>query len=295
MKIKTQIKKHAPTALVVGGIATIIGGTVLACKKTVKMKKIVDDTKEDIEEIQAALSTVNPENPDYTEKDCKKDVRKVYARATVSTAKVYAIPAGIIFAGSAMVLCGHNILRKRYSALSAAYVTLSSGFEAYRARVRDKIGEDEEYKLYHNIETEEITDGKKKKKVDVIKDASMYDVIFNSDTSEYAHNDAEFIGVDDKGKNVFEGYDATIVKKTRETCQHLLESKGRVFLNEVYKDLGLEETRAGQVVGWVYDPSDKTRDSHIEIDMYPSAEENGESTLGLTFNVDGPILDYLTD
>ena len=120
MKIKTQIKKHAPTALVVGGIATIIGGTVLACKKTVKMKKIVDDTKEDIEEIQAALSTVNPENPDYTEKDCKKDVRKVYARATVSTAKVYAIPAGIIFAGSAMVLCGHNILRKRYSALSEA-------------------------------------------------------------------------------------------------------------------------------------------------------------------------------
>ena len=291
MKIKTQIKKHAPTALVVGGIATIIGGTVLACKKTVKMKKVVDDTKEEIEGAKAALTTVNPENPEYTEKDCKKDIRKIYTRAAVSTAKTYAIPAGIIFAGSAMVLCGHNILRKRYSALSAAYVTLSSGFEAYRARVRVKIGEDEEYKIYHNIETEVVGEGKKKKELAVIKDASMYDVVFNSSTSDYAHNDAIY----NHETQEWEGYDVTLVAKTREVLQNRLESKGRVFLNEAKKDLGMAETRAGQVVGWVYDPSDETRDSHIDIDMYPVMDESGETTLGLAFNVDGPILDYLTD
>ena len=173
MKIKTKIVKHGPTALVVGGIVTVIGGTVLACKKSVQMKKIVDDTKEEIEDTGSKLTAVNPEDPEYTDKDCKKEMRKIYTRAAVSTVKIYALPAGIIVAGCGMILGGHNILRKRYSALSAAYVTLSSGFEAYRARVRDKIGEEEEYKIYHNIETEEVTDGKKKKKVDKMKDASF--------------------------------------------------------------------------------------------------------------------------
>lgn len=291
MKIKTQLKKHGPTIMVVGGIGAIIGGTVLACMKTVKEKKIIEETKAEMEDTRSKLSAVNPEDPDYTEKDCKKDVRKIYTRAAVSTAKIYAIPAGIIFAGSALVLCGHNILRKRYSALSAAYVTLSSGFEAYRARVRDKIGEDEEYKLYHNIETEVIGDGKKKKEMAVMKDASMYDVVFSSATSDYSHDDAEW----NHETQEWEGYDVTLVAKTREVLQNRLESKGRVFLNEAKKDLGMDETRAGQVVGWIYDPSDETRDSHIEIDMYPTMDDNGEPTLGLAFNVDGPILDYLTD
>lgn len=249
MKIKTQIKKHAPTALVVGGIATIIGGTVLACRKTVKMKKVVDDTKEDIEEIQAALSSVNPEDPDYTEKDCKKDVRKVYVRAAVSTAKTYAIPAGIIFAGSAMVLCGHNILRKRYSALSAAYVTLSSGFEAYRARVRDKIGEDEEYKLYHNIETEVMGDGKKKKKEDTINNLSMYDIILTPSRSEYlkGHGYNEETGEWDD--HIF-----TIIKSTFNTVNGRTQNSKRfVPVNEIRQDLGVDPISDGYMVGFAPD------------------------------------------
>lgn len=291
MKIKTQIIKHGPTIMVAGGIGAIIAGTVLACRKTIKMKHVSDETRDVIEDTKAKLSTVNPEDTDYTEKDNKKEIRIIYAHTAIEATKIYALPAGIIAGGIAMILGGHNILRKRYATLSAAYVTLSSGFEAYRERVKNKYGEEEENKIYHNIETEEITEGKKKKKIDKMKDASMYDVILTPNTSEYIHGDAYY----NHDTQEWEGYDSMLVKKAEAALEDRLHSKGMVFLNEAYKELGLEPTRAGQVVGWLDSPEDETRDSHINLDMYPTMDSDGDAALGIAFNVDGPILNYLTD
>lgn len=67
-------------------------------------------------------------------------------------------------------------------------------------------------------------------------------------------------------------------------------------MNDVYKSLGLEPTKAGQVVGWIYDPENPDIDNYVDFGIYDVSNErkrafvNGyERNILLDFNVDGNI------
>ena len=77
---------------------------------------------------------------------------------------------------------------------------------------------------------------------------------------------------------------------------HILQTRGYVFLNEVYKSLGFDPTKAGQHVGWYYDAKNPKADNYIDFGIYDvnrrGASEfvNGmERSVILDFNVQGPI------
>ena len=64
--------------------------------------------------------------------------------------------------------------------------------------------------------------------------------------------------------------------------------------------LGIEETRAGQVVGWVYDEKNPVGDNFVDFGIYDLYNEkardfvNGrERSILLDFNIDGNILDLM--
>lgn len=310
-KIKTFFKKHGPSMLVYSGIGVVIGGTVLACSKTKKMKEIIDSTKESIEDANAKLSNVNPQNEDYNEQENRKEIAKIYGKAAVETAKIYALPGAIMGLGTGMILGGHRIIKKRYVTIAGAYVTLNASYDAYRERVKAKIGEEEENKLFHNIVTEEVEvegkNGKKKKvKKDYIKDASMYDVEYSKKTNVMAHEDVRFNTL----TNQWEGHDLLKVAQANRILESRLPDYGNITLNDAYDALDLSlydakknkrrpyHTQPGSVVGWHYDPSDESRDSHIEIGwrpMSPNQELGEPGGIILTFNVDGIILDFLPE
>ena len=75
-----------------------------------------------------------------------------------------------------------------------------------------------------------------------------------------------------------------------------LKYKGHLFLNEVLDMLGLPRTRAGQVIGWVYDERNPIGDNFVDFGLYERCNRkfvNGlENSVLLNFNVDGNILDY---
>ena len=92
------------------------------------------------------------------------------------------------------------------------------------------------------------------------------------------------------------------VLNNQEVCEtfanDLLKARGRLFLNEVYRMLGIDETKAGQVVGWVYNPDNPTGDNFVDFGIYNMQRErvrafvNGyEPNILLDFNVDGVIWD----
>ena len=71
-------------------------------------------------------------------------------------------------------------------------------------------------------------------------------------------------------------------------------------MNEVYKSIGLPATKAGQVVGWVYDEKNPIGDNYVDFGLYDMSREkvrdfiNGyERAILLDFNVDGNILDLM--
>lgn len=47
-----------------------------------------------------------------------------------------------------------------------------------------------------------------------------------------------------------------------------LKVKGHLFLNEVYDMLGLTRTKAGQVVGWIYEGGIKNRNNFVEFEVF---------------------------
>ena len=74
-------------------------------------------------------------------------------------------------------------------------------------------------------------------------------------------------------------------------------AKGQMTLNEVYEVLGFQPTKAGMVVGWIFDPKNPTGDNKIEFDIQEVcvADENGNLDWGyaIDFNVDGNIYNLL--
>ena len=93
-------------------------------------------------------------------------------------------------------------------------------------------------------------------------------------------------------------YNLTFLKAQQQYANDLLKARGRLFLNEVYRMLGIDETKAGQVVGWVYNPDNPTGDNFVDFGIYNMQRErvrafvNGyEPNILLDFNVDGVIWD----
>ena len=79
-----------------------------------------------------------------------------------------------------------------------------------------------------------------------------------------------------------------------------LKAKGYLFLNDVYKMLGIPATKAGQIVGWIYDEKNPIGDNFVDFGLYdmnkPVVRDfvNGyERTILLDFNVDGNILEMM--
>lgn len=76
-----------------------------------------------------------------------------------------------------------------------------------------------------------------------------------------------------------------------------LKTKGYVFLNDVYETLGIPASKAGQVVGWIYDEEHPIGDNFVDFGL--TDEINRDFINGyfdralLDFNVDGNILNYM--
>lgn len=77
----------------------------------------------------------------------------------------------------------------------------------------------------------------------------------------------------------------------------LLKAKGHLFLNDVYDLIGIPRTKAGTIVGWIYNENDPNCSNFIDFGLYDTSKSkfvNGYNpTILLDFNVDGPILDLI--
>lgn len=85
--------------------------------------------------------------------------------------------------------------------------------------------------------------------------------------------------------------------RTQDLANLKLKARGYLFLNEVYDMLGLPRTRAGQLIGWIYDDRNPVGDNYVDFGIFNdrnSSFVNGfEKSVLLDFNVDGNILDRL--
>lgn len=291
-----KLKQHSPEILLTTGIIGVIGSTVMACKATTKIDAVLDETKEKVDIIHESVEcghVVGREDVEYTEEDSKKDLTIVYTQTGVKLFRLYAPAMALGTLSIGCIVAGHNILKKRNLALAAAYAVVDKGFKQYRKNVVDRFGEELDKELRYNVKSKEIEKITKDKngKEKVEKETVKY-VNPETDVSEYA----KFYDCGNIGWEKDPELNLMFLRRQQDYANELLRAKGHLFLNEVYDMLGIPRTKAGQVVGWVYDKNNDQIDSKVDFGIYDINREscrnfvNGyERTILLDFNVDGPI------
>ena len=295
--VALKLRKQAPHILVGVGVVGTVASTVLACKATTKVSTILEETKDQVDMIHTCAE--DPSMADkYSKEDAKKDLAIVYAQTGVKFAKLYAPAAVVGVLSLGCILTSHNILNKRNVALAAAYATVDKGFKEYRGRVVDRFGEAVDRELKYNVKAQKIAEtetdpetGKEKKvkkTISVVDDPNAY--------SDYARFFDEACPAWEKDSE----YNLMFLRAQQQYANDLLRARGHLFLNEVYDMLGIPRTKAGQVVGWVYNTENPVGDNYVDFGIYDMHREvvrdfvNGyERAILLDFNVDGNIWDLI--
>lgn len=292
-RVGFKFKKHSPEVLIVAGTIGVVASAVMACKATTKAGKIKEEMNEEMDKIHEVAEA---HREDYTEEDLKKDTTIVYTQTAVKYVKLYAPSVALGVVSLTCILASNGILRKRNIALAAAYTAVDKGFKEYRGRVVERFGTELDKELRYNIKAKEFEEpvvdekGKEKIKKETVSvaDPNLY--------SDYAR----FFDDGCLGWSKDAEYNLTFLKQQQNYANDLLKKKGHLFLNEVYDMLGIPRTRAGQVVGWIYDEKHPIGDNFVDFGIYDMNREkvrdfvNGyERVILLDFNVDGNILDLI--
>ena len=295
-RVGLKLKKHSPEILVVTGVVGTVASAVMACKATTKIDEVLAETKNNVEKTKDYVEKKGFSEK-YTEEDYKKDLTIFYAKGGLELVKLYAPSVALGALSITAILSGHNVLRKRNVALAAAYATVEKGFKEYRGRVVERFGEELDRELKYNIkakEVEETTVDEKTGEEKVTK--KTVNVADPNNYSSYAR----FFDDGCTGWTKDPEYNLMFLKNQQRYANDLLKSRGHLFLNEVYDMLGIPRTKAGQVVGWIYDEEYPNGDNFVDFGIYDLYNEkardfvNGyEKTILLDFNVDGDIMNLI--
>ncbi len=278
--VSAKTQQNSPHILFGAGIVLMGATVVSACAATLKVEKVLDAHKEHMDWAENHADNENI--------DVRKEKAVAYAVTARKLTRLYG-PSVVMGVGSVVCLTqSHRIMNRRNAALTAAYAGLDKAFKKYRERVADELGEDREREIYADVETTKVK-GADGKKVEVKKASgkggSPYARLFDEHNRNWDSNGDYRVG---------------FLRLKQNWVNDQLNAKGIVFLNEVYDELGLERTEAGQHVGWVSKKYNESVDGYIDFgvfterssDEYYNFAVHGDG-IWLDFNVDGVVSDLL--
>lgn len=289
-----KLKKHSPEILVITGVVGTVASAVMACKATTKLDSVLAENKANIDKIKDYV-VEEGFSEQYTESDYKKDLTITYVQSGAKVAKLYAPAVAVGALAVTAILTGHNIMRKRYFAMTAAYTAVDSAFKEYRGRVVDRFGEALDRELRYNIKSEEVEE--------VVQNEDGSETVVKKTTNTVELLESDYAKLWDCGSTGWTKdpeYNLMFLRNQQRYANDILRNKGHLFLNEVYDMLGIPRTKAGNIVGWIYDEKNPNGDNYVDFNIFdknnPSNARfvNGdERSVLLDFNVDGPILDLI--
>lgn len=272
------VRKNSPTILFAAGVTGAVAATVVACRATLKAHDLMVDAQKDIGLVR------DLQNPDYSEQDRKHDLTLLYARTGTKLLRVYAPAISLGVASVACLYSSHRILNTRNAGLVAAYAALDRAFAEYRDRVVAEVGEDRERELRHeSILATAKKDAWGQLETGIPEGHSIYARLFDEFNSNWTSPPE---------------YNMIFLRAQQNFANDLLQKRGHVFLNDIYDSLGMERTKAGAIVGWLWKGDG---DNYIDFGIFDGRDMNrfydfvvgNENSIWLDFNVDGVIYDKI--
>lgn len=279
--MKMKLRQNRSGIGMAAGIILLAGGTIWACTKTEDAKKVIDEAKKDKADVDSAYEKdiKEAEGDEIRVKEVTREravgYMKLGGKCAWGLIKVYAGPGGVWIGGLGSVIWSYSDEKQERKKLLADSVLIKKLFDEYRARNREKIGEEEEKELYFAVqegsfETEEVdpkTGNKKKVK-------KKRKIIGENGGSKFARN---FSARTSYEFDVRSYADYFIALKIEELNKKL-KSVPFITMNEVYDELGMKpeygRCQDGLDWGWVYNPMDPDGPNEIVITWMEGWEES---------------------
>lgn len=221
--VKLALIKHAPTLLVAGGTTMLVAATGVAVKKS--FTYLDEDLVPYITE--AAVIEADEEKDAETK---KADLTKAQKQFLVRTAKRYAPALGLMVAGVACIAAGHTMQMKRLAGLGAALALAEADKKDLLAELNDEVPEPRT----------ETVDGE----TEVVRTQQAGHLLPSEDFRN------RVFGPENKNWDPSPIVSRNFLDATERHMNDKLRWRGFLFLNEVYRALGMPETRLGGVMGW---------------------------------------------
>lgn len=248
--VSRKTMKYRPEIALGIGIAAVIGGTVAACMASRKVDTV-------LEEANTNLGYIHDGEVIYGEKETRKELAKEYARICWQMVKLYG-PSVLLLTGGIISICGSHVeMKNRNTAITAAYTSLGNAFAAYKDKVIEKLGPEEEEKLRLGVEKEsrevvEMNDnGKVETRVDelyskVADPNSPFAIYFDETTSKLWERSSD--------------YNWTLITQEEASAQRQFDAQGKggfYCLMDILDHLGMHhvvykpEYKHFLTAGWV--------------------------------------------
>lgn len=261
------VKTHSPLIFVTMGIGCGIAATITACKATTKVESVLDNSREELDNVDYALN--HPEDVKdgeiYTAEDADADRKIIKTQTAIGIARTYAVPVILGITSITCILAGYRILHNRNAALTASFNAVTAAFAKYRERVIAEQGEMMDRHFRYGT--------KLKKKVEVNPETGEETVSYEEElpTSE---NGFHFIGdinphlrwdfCADTSTEFRREYsrsaeNLTILKSTEDWAKSVLERRGFIFASEIAQELGLELCKDCYTYGWMRPETEEER------------------------------------
>lgn len=286
-------KRKSPEILLSAGVVGIVVTVVTACRATLKVNEVLDEHKETMEKIRNY-----PESEKYSEADRKKDTTITYIQTGFKLAKLYALSVGCGALTVTAFLAGHNIMRKRNVALSAAYTAVSKAFNEYRERVKKKFGDEVEKDILLGIEEveveEKVVDEKGKEKTQKTKKK-----VPNGKGNGFVKYITKANPYYSSNKSYFENWANLLQRHLNDKLKaHQIGGFCTLYLNDVWSDMALGEEVEAIDEGWIYDLRNPFGDNYVQlnceaVDLPNENTGEFEPAYAVWFNTDGNITEEL--
>ena len=279
-RTKLNVIRKSPEITLGLGIAMSVAAVGYTVWATVKAVETYKDTVEKLEQAERLLET---------EEEKEDAIEKIKMHRTLEWVKLYAPAIALETASILFTVKSHRIMKGRNAALIASVAAVTKELNDYRQRVRDAIGEEQENDIFNDASTFTT--------VKVNEDGTSEETV--EKTNQHGSQYAAFFDASSKMWNNDVVYNLSFLKLVLLKLNNTLRIDGHVFLNQVYRALGLPETVAGQYVGWVVGSA--TGDGVIRFTDVASGlsiediDDLDDPTVLIDFNVDGDIINILPE
>lgn len=269
-RTKYGVQKNAPTILLIAGVALDIFTLYQTVKKVSKVKEIIKDHNEKLEEIH------NDEQ--MTEQEQKKAVRHQYISTTGKVAKEVAVPAATFIMAKGCYVASVDILKTRYVAAVGLYESTKTAFDQYRRNNIELNGEEADATCMYGPEHEIVNVAPEDEGGAVTKETIR--------DTEQAIEDINTI-IFDEESSLFER-DGLLNHHTLENKQAWInrsyKAKGFISLYDIVCDLDLDRNLTGDQIikmrslGRVWDDSKSDVENDLFFDI--DGKQNARACVG---------------